>query len=119
MSIESLRKVTDADLSQQWWTIKEVAVYIRSPSVKAAQMWAYRNKLRRSKTRKTLTCRQWVDACLERRHSPVRETGPNDRGDRANTSSPVTPTLPVDYNQYRGLQAGQVNGACVAHEHEG
>lgn len=56
-------------LQKPWWTTLDVAVYLYpgNPNQQRAQIWMWRNKVRRSKAHIRFTCREWVDAVLNRR----------------------------------------------------
>lgn len=55
-------------LRKCWWTTVDVAVYLNpdNPKLLNTRTWMTRNKVRRSKTNRFLTCREWVDAALTR-----------------------------------------------------
>lgn len=58
----------DEVLRKPWWKTVDVAVYLDpdAPSVVNTRRWMGLHGVRRSKTHKLLTCREWVDAALNR-----------------------------------------------------
>lgn len=59
----------DDVMRKPWWTSMDVAVYLNpeKPSVVLTRNWMWREGVRRSKSNRTLTCREWVDAVLRRK----------------------------------------------------
>lgn len=58
--------------AKPWWTTDDVAAYLTHLRNKhctrnAAKIWMTRNNIRRSKADRRLTCREFVDAALNRK----------------------------------------------------
>jgi hypothetical protein len=53
-------------MSTPWWGYEEVGIYIRK-SCGAAKIWMHRNNVRKCATDRSKTCKEWVDAALNRR----------------------------------------------------
>lgn len=53
-------------MATPWWGIEEVGIYTRK-SKAGAKIWMYRSEVRKCATDKSKTCKEWVDAALNRR----------------------------------------------------
>jgi hypothetical protein len=62
MSVEKLELVQ----AKAWWTTADVAVYL-GKSITATRQLMLRAQVRRCKHDRRLTCREWVDAALNRK----------------------------------------------------
>lgn len=54
-------------LQRPWWTTADVATYLGYSTPGAANTWMWRAQVRRCKENNRLTCREWVDAALNRK----------------------------------------------------
>ena len=54
-------------LLRPWWTTADVAAYLGYSTPAAANTWMWRAGVRRSKANSRITCREWVDAALNRK----------------------------------------------------
>jgi hypothetical protein len=56
----------DEIVKKPWWTVEDVQVYLGLRSLGSARRWMLKNRVRRSSTLPTRTCREWVDAAMLR-----------------------------------------------------
>lgn len=54
-------------LSDAWWTLDHVRVYLNLKSKNSARMWLQRRGVRKCPTDRRLTCQAWIDAALNGR----------------------------------------------------
>jgi hypothetical protein len=57
-------------VESNWMNVEDVATYL-GKSVTAARGWMFRNKVKRSPSDRTLTCKEWVDAALYGNNLPA------------------------------------------------
>jgi hypothetical protein len=68
-------------LQRQWWKRDDVMVYMGFNSPEITKNWMWRKKVRRSKTDRRFTCKEWVDAAMERK-SQMHQREPHADDDR-------------------------------------